>query len=816
MNAKQIIQYDYLREADRIFGALGFWMYGHRLMVLMLAIALLVTGAYFATQTRTDNSLSSYFDPDDTAYAAYLDYQDEFGSDEVAYLLYSVPKSSHGPFDLDAMQRIAKLTEDLEYEVPFVKEVTSLSNVEFITADGDFLEIHELALEMPEDQLALLARGRAMMGKPSYRGAIVDDEAAHGAIIIEMTRSSTDELDLLRLDPEGGDGIDNLYPQVAHHKILEILSRADYAGIDFRWTGDVGMNTTYNELIGSESVLLVLLTLAVVIPVAFVCFRMQLIGLVGPLAVVVLGMVLTLGFMGLLGFKIGIMFLIAPTLLIAIGVAQSVHLITEFNMLRSQGADRKTAVKQTLEHVAMPCLLAAFTTATGFMVMAGSQLRALSELALYLGAGVMLTFLASITVMVCLMSLGNPEPRRPLVSSKANRNRPDAFHRFLDKVSALNKRRPITIVLVFCVLIGGAILGVSKLRVGFNFLDEFKPHVAFRQHTDYVQDVMGGMLNLVYVYDSGEAEGAKSKEVLAHIEAFQSYADTSPIVKKSYSLVDILKDINQSFHGDDPAYYRLPDSDALIAQYLLMYEISGGEELADFLSGDHGQTTLELRVELTDSHRIWELTEDLQGYLTEHPLDMAPKTTGMGLLWVKMAQYIATSQLWGYGLAFSIIALVLCLAFRSVKVGLLAMIPNLFPVVLALGLMGWQEIHLDYFRLLIATVAIGIAVDDTVHITSRMRSEFLRCGNYEQAIRQSLLTTGRALVITTIVLSLAFLVFWASEMAVLTSFGTLLTLTMVAALVADLFLLPCLVMLLKPFGPERETDEGIADPALSH
>ena len=818
MNAKQLIQADYLQEADRLFGGLGLWMYRHKFVVFLVAIALLVTGAYFATKLRADNSLSSYFNPGDVAYHAYLEYQDEFGSDEVAYLLYSVPKSAHGPFDLDAMQRIATLTEDIEYEVPFVKEVTSLTNVEFITADGDFLEIHELALDMPEDQAGLVERGLAMMGKPSYRGSIIDDDALHGAIIIEMTKSSTDELDLLRLDPEGGNGIENLYPQVSAYKIEEILARPEYQDIEFRWSGDVPMNTAYNVIMGNESVTLSLLTLALVTVIALVCFRMQLLGVVGPLSVVVLGLVLTVGFMGLFGIKMSIMFLIAPTLIIAIGVAQSVHLITEFNILRSQGVDRKNAVKQALEHVAMPCLLAAVTTATGFMVMAGSELRALSELAVYLGAGVLLTFVASITVMVCLMSLGNPAPRVPSALGEGTRKKEDVLHRVLDKVATMNKRRPVALVLVFCGIIAGAVGGMGKLHVGFNFLDEFKPHVQFRQHTEYIQGVMGGMLNLVFIYDAGEAEGVKRQDVLAHLEEFQAYADQSPIVKKSYSLVDILKDINQSFHGDDPAYYHLPDSDELIAQYLLMYEISGGEELQDFLSGDYSQTTLELRVDITDSPRIAELVDELQVYLAENPVNMDVRATGMGLLWVKMAEYIATSQLWGYGLAFSIIALVLCLAYRSVKVGLLAMIPNLFPVVLALGLMGWQDIHLDYFRLLIATVAIGIAVDDTVHITSRMRSEFLRCGNYEQAIRRSLLTTGRALVVTTIVLTLSFLVFWVSDMEVLTSFGTLLALTMVAALIADLFFLPCLVLLLKPFGPESQPDStaNMADPAYSH
>jgi predicted RND superfamily exporter protein len=796
---------DYLRRADRFFGRLGLWMYGHKLIVLLCAVGMLGAGLFFAAQTRTDNSFDSFFDATDPAYSAYMTYQEEFGSDEVAYILYSVPRGEYGPFDLDAMQRIAQLTETLEYEVPFVKQVTSLTNVEFITAEGDFLEVHELALDMPEDQAGLLERREAMLKKPSYRGSLIDDAVSHGAIILEMTITSSDPLDELRLDPDGGDGIANLYPQAPNRKILEILARPEYQGIEFQWSGDVPMNTAYNETIEREAALQTLLTIGLVSIIALVCFRMQLLGLVGPLTVVILGLVLTVGFMGLAGYKLGALFLIAPTLLIAIGVAQSVHLIAEFNLMRAHGLDRREAVKQTLEHVAVPCLLAAVTTATGFLVMAGSQLRALSELAVYLGAGVMLTFLASITVMVCYMSMGGDGHRRSLDPSEKTSG---VLYRFLSWVAAINLKRPLSIVALFGVALAVSIAGTGRLQVGFNFLDEFKPHTEYRQHTSYVQDVMGGMLNVVFVYDAGEADAIRKAAILSHLEGLQDYAEQSPIVRKTYSVVDILKDINQSFHGDDPAYYRLPDSDELIAQYLLMYEISGGEELEDYLSSDYRRATLELRVDLTDSSRIETLIHDLEQYLEAHPASGARiQITGIGLLWIKMAEYIAQSQLWGYGLAFSIIALVLCLAFRSIRVGLLAMIPNLFPVVLVLGLMGWQGIPLDYFRLLLATVAIGIAVDDTVHVTTRIRREFQRCGEYEESVRVSLMSVGRALVITTVILSLSFLVFLMSDMAVLANFGILLFVTMVTALVADLFLLPALVLVFKPFGPERYASE---------
>ena len=795
---------DKLGTIDRWFGQLGLWMYGHRLIVFALVSALLAGAVMCAATIRTDNSFDAFFDASDPSYNAYIRYQDDFGSDEIAYILYRVSGAPNGPFDLEAMGKIARLTQALEDEVPFLREVTSLTNVEFMQAEGDFLEITELGEDMPQDQQELLLHGAAMKKKPIYTDALISRDGSHGAIILEMAATSSDPLDKIRLDPAAGDSLGNLYPQASNDRIVDILARPEYQGIEFWWSGDVPLNAAYNQTVGDESALLTLLSIALVAVIAMICFRGQLLGLAGPLSVVLVALVLTVGFMGLVGYKLGVLFLIAPTLLTAIGVAQSIHLISEFNRLRARGELRRDAIRQTLENVALPCLLAAVTTATGFLVMSGSKLRALAEMALYLGVGVMLTFVASITVMICIMSLGR---NASAAGAPTRGEQAPGLQRLLTGLVAFNHNYRRAILAVSAAIFALAAASASTLQVSFNFLEDFKPHTQFRQHTDYVQDVMGGMLNVVFIYEAQEPEGAKSAALLAHLESLQARAEESPLVRKTYSIVDIIKDINQSFHGDDPAYHRLPEDDELIAQYLLLYEISGGDELQDYMSGDYQRTTLELRVDMVDSATIGGLIGELQDYLQANPAPGARvEITGIGLLWLKMGDYIAQSQIEGYLLAFIFIAAILCLAFRSFKVGMLAMIPNLFPIVLILGVAGAMGMHLDYFRLLLATVAIGIAVDDTVHMTSRIRKEFRRCGNYEEAVSRGLVSVGRPIIITSAILSLAFLVYLVSDMEVLASFGILLSITIVTALLADLFLLPALVLTFRPFGNEREPE----------
>jgi len=279
------------------------------------------------------------------------------------------------------------------------------------------------------------------------------------------------------------------------------------------------------------------------------------------------------------------------------------------------------------------------------------------------------------------------------------------------------------------------------------------------------------------------------------------------VVKKTYSIVDILKDINRSFHEGDPSYQALPETRELVAQYLLLYEMSGGEETEEYVSSDYSRANLELRCKWTESSRLARMAEELDGYLERHPLQRATTSaTGMGSLWLELMHYITQSQIRGFGLAFVAIAAMMCLLFRSFETGILSMVPKLLPVMLILGVMGWLEIPLDYVKLLIAPVAIGISVDDTIHHVTRFRLEFQRCGEYREALRLSMTDVGRALFITSAALVLGFLTFLFSVMDSQTTFGALLASTIVVALLADFFLMPALMMTFRAFGPERRSE----------
>jgi predicted RND superfamily exporter protein len=317
---------------------------------------------------------------------------------------------------------------------------------------------------------------------------------------------------------------------------------------------------------------------------------------------------------------------------------------------------------------------------------------------------------------------------------------------------------------------------------------------------------MGGMSNIIYLFDGGREDAMKEPAVLREIERLQNLAlEDDWLVRKTYSIVDIVKDLNQSFHADDPAYHRIPDTREEVAQYLLLYESSGGEEAEELVSPDYRVASLELRVRVGRIVHMAALVDRLDEALVAEPLEESTLTlTGIGALWLKLTNYIVSSQVQGLGIALVAITLVMVVLFRSIPIGLIAMIPNVVPVLLALGAMGFFDITLDYNKATIASIAIGIAVDDTIHLMSRFRLEFGIHRNYAVALRAAMQDVGRAVVHTSIALVLGFLVLTLSELRSQAFYGILLAASLTTALIADLFLLPPLVLWLKPFGPEQE------------
>ncbi|MFT4563310.1 MAG: putative RND superfamily exporter protein [Gammaproteobacteria bacterium] len=791
----------FLRALDYAFTRVASWCARNGLLVLLASLAITGAGLYFAAQTRTDSGLSTFFNDEDPTFTYYLDYQREFNSDEIIYLLYRAPGIEYGPFDLEVMNTIARLTAAIEYEVPFVRKVTSLANVEFVKATDDLIVIHDLVFDAPYTQADLVELQKIALSKPLYLNNLIDPSGVYGAIVVDMTKTSADDIVDLRLDQNAGDGMENLYPYAAASALDNILRRPEYAGVEFWRSGDVPLNADYNALVQNETPIITLLTLGLIALLSLLLFPTRITGLIGPFIVVIVAIILTLAFIGLMGWQIGLLFMMVPTLICAIGVSQTIHVLLAYHRARLSMSSAKAA-EHAIREVGAACFLAALTTAIGMLGMSTSALQSISELGVYSAFGVLASFVLSITLMVSLATFSRH--RLPTTVSATPELRSSVFESSLNRIVALNVKHPQRVIGVSIGLFVIALVGIERLQIDYNFLEELKPHVASRQQVEKAEEVMGGWVSAVYVFDTGQRDGIASLDLLKLIEQFAAFAESQPLVKKTQHIVEIVKDLNRALHGDEQSSYALPQSREALAQLLFLYQMSGGEEINDFINFDSSQTVIQLRIKIANASQIRGTIAKLDTFIDDHPVaGVAVRKSGIGVLWGKIADYISSSQLKGYALVFSMIFLFMWLAFSNLKLAMLAMIANLAPIMIVLGYMGFVGIKLDYFRLLLATIAMGIAVDDTIHLVLRYRTEFARLGAYRAALDQALHGVGPALITTTLILMGAFMSYLISDMAVLSSFGILLAASVFVALIADLFLLPALILRFKPFGPER-------------
>ena len=798
---------------NRRFAAIAGWCFDRSGLVMSLCLLLFVGSLWLASGVEQDASYEAYFEEEDTTFQAYEAYRADFGSDEIEYIGFELPGVEHGPWNVRAMEALVELTRTLEDEVPFIYEVTTLANAELTVGSEDGIEISKIVDRMPLTQEELLALRDVYSQKPLLVGGIINREADFGAIIIKMDRSSPDPPEELIWDPEKGDTLENLYPQVTEAKIAEILGRPAYADFVFYLSGDVPLNAYFNRILFVEPLFLMAISLLVITAILFISFRSW-VSVFTPTLVLLLTVSTTVALMVLLDFKIGLAFSSTPTLLMAIGVAHSVHILSEFRSRFEALGDRREALVQTIYLVGAPCLLTSVTTAIGFASMSFVPIRSLSESAIYQSFGVLLAFFLSLTLLMSLLSLGarNTANVRPASASAGiSTKKMSGIERMLANTANFNINHPVALISGFSIFLLVGAVGATRVEVDSNWLEDMWSDAKIRTDATRVDDEMGGMTNLVYLFDGGQAGAIKEPSVLREIDRVAKRAKQEDwLVRKTYSIVDIIKDLNQSFHGGDAAYHRIPDTREAVAQYLLLYEASGGNEVEEYVSFDYRHANLELRLRLVPTGEMAGLIQKIDAALVDEPLEATTASvTGIGALWLKLMDYIMSSQIQGLSIAFSVITLMMIGIFRSLKIGLISMVPNLAPVFLALGAMGWLQIPLDYNKVTIAAIALGISVDDTIHLMSRFHHEFGIHKNYEKALRVALGDVGRALIITSVALVLGFLVLTFSELRSQAYYGILLSGALATALVADFFFMPALVLWFKPFGPERQESDGL-------
>lgn len=763
-----------------------------------LALALLVgLGIFFAArldELRFDTSNEAWLLEGDLTLERINRFNSIFGNDDFVYVLYEAGDF----FAREPLEQFARLAAVLEEEVPHLLDSTWLGSAEWIEGREDSIVIEPLMDPLPETAEALaLARTRAL-SEPSYVDSLISSDAAIAGILLEFGAYPED-----RVDPRKD------IPPV----VREVLARPEQRELSLRAVGGPIMDYDIDVLSALEARDLGIYCLLVQMLVLAWVGRGARAVLV-PAAVVIVSVLYTFGIIALAGFKLNLTVIMVPVLLICVGIGDSMHLIAEIQSQRRAGAGRAEAIRRSLGVVGWPCVLTSLTTAAGFLSFLSTDVRPFRELGLYSAAGVLIAVGLTFVLVPIFYSFGrSPSHSRPSGDAAPP---PDIFERALRGIARLVARRPRAIALVFVGLSVISAFGYTRVEVESSALELFSERVPIRQDYDWVDAHMGGSMTLEIMLETGERDGVLDPTFLRSLDALDRFARDHALTTKTTSILDVFRMMRKAFHENRSEYYGIPETREEAYQYLLLYEMSGGENRDKLVSSEGDVARLTVRTRSLDTRSVREFSEELEVFAAERfGSSVRVELTGL-MAWMRsMNDLIGRGQRASFAAALVAIGLMMMLVLRSVRLGLISMVPNVFPVLVTLGLLGYLGLYMDIMMMTFSALIIGVAVDDTIHFFVRFRREFARLGAYAPAIEATLTSVGRPITFTTLTLTLGFVVLGVSDVSALVRFGTLSSFAFSWALIADFFFGPALLILLQPLGPERPVGSEIeAEPPL--
>ena len=539
---------------------------------------------------------------------------------------------------------------------------------------------------------------------------------------------------------------------------------------------------------------LIPLILLLIISVLLLLYR-SLSGVLMPLIVIGGTVLLVFGAIGLMHRNLNFLNAILPVIILAIGIADAVHILSAHSRYVVSGMKPKEASEETIKHLFAPCFYTSFTTCIGFMAFLGSPIAPVKDFGMQAAVGVFGAFILSVTLLPVLLSYLKPKGHK--ASNRFSKMFLGSLFKF---VSSLEKRGIGFTVLLFLILTVISMYAMSWVHVDANAMKYFKEDSPIRISSEYIDSKVKGAFNIELVIDAKEKGGVKNREVLQQIEQLQNFLENDPRFGKVISIVDYLKKMNKVMHNDKPSFYRLPENRNAVAQYLLLYSLSSpDEDLSDMIDISERYTRLSVRVPVLPTSEYKKLTGAIERYLQNELPNLHANMTGILVLFNNIDSYVIDTQIRSFAIAFSLIFLMMIFIFRSFSFGVLSMIPNLFPVCVAGGVMGFFGINLEFGTAMVACIVIGIAVDDSIHYLIRFQQWQRKGKSAKEAISLALEEAGTPIIFTSVILFFGFAVLLFASFNPNLYMGLLVCVGIVFALLADIFLLSALLLFLYRF-----------------
>ena len=748
-------------------------------LLLLLFILTCVFGVY-AKDIRLDSSVESLLSQDNPDSQYYAEVRQLFGSDEVGV----VGLLADDIYTADVLHKITRLTEALE-NIEGVQEVLSLTNA--LDPIADVVEPPRLVTHIPADQAGLDALRETLADRPIYLKNLVSEDGKAAAINIFF--ADMDDTAFM--------------PREIDEHIQAILDAEHATGPEqLFYTGLPRFKVYSAQAMQSDLSRFVPLTLLAIVLVLFVSFR-SVRGVLLPALTILVSLIWTLGIMVLAGSSLSLGSIALPPLILVLGTAYSLHVVAEYYELARPDGSVRDVVLETLRKTSPPICITALTTVLGFLSLGVNPLSSIRAMGIFSSVGILIAFVLSILLVpASLMQLrlpANPAAAfAPGVTTGLRR-----IGRF-----AIQNRLSVIAAALLCA--GVALWNLTSIQVDSNFQSFFRPNDPVRQATDAINEHLVGSMAFYVVIDGEEKDVMKQWDTLRRIKDLQTYINGLPGVDKTVSFVDYCELLDRGAQSGGGGVLGGPGDETIAAlpadkpttfwqepsQLRAVMQLVAGSPTSfrSVASPDFARSNILVRTTLSGSQEISALAERISAYAQERfPPDLKVRPTGNLILLTQTTGDIITGQIRSLSLAASVIFVIMAAMFLSARIGLIAMIPNIFPIVIFFGLMGLSGAVLNLGTSIIAAIALGIAVDNTVHLMTRLSAEVHTAPDQETALLHTLGTVGKPSLYASVILLLGFLVLYFSTFVPIREFGMLSAATMVVAFGADVLLLPALL-----------------------
>ncbi len=738
-------------------------------IVIIIPLITIALG-YQLKDAKFDGSYRIWFGEDSKTLQQYDAFRDTFGNDDSIIIVF---RDENGVMNKKALGTIERLTNRL-WETPFIARADSLTNYQYVHASLE--DPDEILIENFIEDIELLSSAEL-----SKKMQIALQEDALINRIISADGKTT--MIVGRLTSKAGStfGSSRTIMKYINEYIEEEEKNTGYT---FHLAGGPVVNMTFSTLAKYDVTTFTPLVILIAMILLWITFRSPA-GMILTILVVIFTFTIVLAIQVLLGYKLNNFTANMPVFIIAIGIADAMHLYWIYLVGRRKGLNNHEGIYYSVEKNLLPIFLTSITTAVGFASLGISKIIPIKTLGIATANAAILAFVLTILFVPAALAIINPK-----VKKRESEKTTEKSNTFAKQYAAFIVRNDIKILIACGVIFGAIALGLTQLKVDSNAVRYFRESVPFRQTVNVIQEHLTGPMAYEIIVDSKEIDGIKEPHFMKTVEIFSEELKAKyPDARHTGSLIDVVKKFNEVIDGKK----TIPDEKNLIAQYLLLYSLSlpQGMEINDKMDVNEQYLRLTASMNVVDTSLDLEMIEWIENWWEE--TSYTAEVNGQTVMFAHMQYDVTDTLIKSIILAITAVSILMIFIFKSLKMIPLFLIPNILPIVLVVGAMGWLDITIDLGVAISGAIVMGIAIDDTIHFLVKYKEARKLGLNLEESLSYVMSYAGSAIIFTTLILSSAFIVFNLSDFMLNANFGLVTAIALIIAVAVDLLLLPAIL-----------------------